>query len=111
MVKVCLNYSDGARAMSRKLTDFITRTRVNNSLIKWHHCFIYRVALATRKMKIKLKKVFDEAVKIVNFIKARALHSRLFHELCQYMYSDHQQLLLHTEVQKKVSWKGFVKDF
>ena len=61
--------------MSGKPTDFITRARANNSLIKWHHCFIHRVALATMKMPEELKKVFNEAVKIVNFIKARTLHS------------------------------------
>jgi len=49
-------------------------------------------------MSEKFKKAFDEAVRIVNFIKAMALHSRLFHELCQYMDSDHQQFLLHTEL-------------
>ena len=43
----CVGIStDRARAMSGKLTGFITRARANNSLIKWHHCFIHRVALA-----------------------------------------------------------------
>jgi len=49
-------------------------------------------------MPKELKKIFDKAVKIVNFIKARALSSRLFHEVCQYIDSDQQQLLLNTEV-------------
>lgn len=40
----------------------------------------------------------DEAVKTVNFIKARPLNSRLFSVLCDEMGSEHRQLLLHTEV-------------
>jgi len=49
----------------------ISTDGANNSLIKWHHCFIHRVALANKKMPEKLKKLFDKVVKIVNFIKAR----------------------------------------
>jgi len=44
------------------------------------------------------KLVFQEAIKVVNFIKSRALQSRLFTKLCSEMGSDHIQLLLHTEV-------------
>jgi hypothetical protein len=46
----------------------------------------------------ELEKVLNQSVKIVNFIKARSLNSRLFEKLCQSMDSDHQQVLLHTEV-------------
>jgi hypothetical protein len=49
-------------------------------------------------MPEELKKVLNESVKIINFIKARPLNSRLFEKPCQSMDSDHQQLLLHTEV-------------
>jgi hypothetical protein len=60
-------------------------------------------------MPEELKKVLNESVKIVNFIKARSLNSRLFEKLCQSTESDHQQLLLHTEVRwlfrgKVLSW-------
>ena len=37
-------------------------------------------------------------MKVVNYIKARPLQSRLFHTICQEMGSTHLQLLLHTEV-------------
>jgi hypothetical protein len=49
-------------------------------------------------MPEELKKVLNESLKIVNFIKASSLNSRLFEKPCQSMDSDHQQLLLHTEV-------------
>ena len=38
------------------------------------------------------------SIKIVNFIKSRPLHSRLFATLCTEMGAEHQQLLLHTKV-------------
>lgn len=49
-------------------------------------------------MPAELKTVLDQSVKIVNFIKSRALNSRLFTILCNEMGSDHNKLLLHTEV-------------
>jgi hypothetical protein len=49
-------------------------------------------------MPAKMKTVLDEAVKIVNFIKARPLNSRLFSALCNFMGSD-QDLLLLGQVQ------------
>lgn len=47
---------------------------------------------------VQFKLVLQEAIKVVNFIKSRALQSRLFTKLCSEMGSDHIQLLLHTEV-------------
>ena len=38
------------------------------------------------------------AIKVVNFIKAGALNSRLFKQLCVDMDSEHQALLFHTNV-------------
>jgi hypothetical protein len=45
-----------------------------------------------------LKTVLTEAVKVVNFIKSRATNSRLFSILCNEMGSEHDKLILHTEV-------------
>ena len=42
--------------------------------------------------------MFFDAVKIINFIKSRALNSRLFKNLCIDMDSDYTSLLLHAEV-------------
>jgi hypothetical protein len=42
--------------------------------------------------------VLSEVVKIVNYIKANALNSRLFAVLCDEMGADHKKLLLHAEV-------------
>jgi len=62
------------------------------------HCMIHRESLASKKMSVELKATFDQAVKTVNFIKARPLNSRLFAQLCAEMGSEHDKLLLHTEV-------------
>jgi hypothetical protein len=65
---------------------------------KYVHCSIHREALAARKMPAILKTVQTESVKDVNFIKSRAMNSRLFSILCNEMGSEHDKLLLHTEV-------------
>ena len=46
---------------------------------------IHKQALATKKMSPELQMVLDEAVKIVNYIKSRALISRLFKIMCEEM--------------------------
>jgi hypothetical protein len=45
-----------------------------------------------------LKDVLDTTVKMVNFVKARPLNSRVFSAQCNDMGSDHVMLLQHTEV-------------
>ncbi|XP_028664100.1 zinc finger BED domain-containing protein 5-like [Erpetoichthys calabaricus] len=89
--------TDGARAMSGINSGLISRVKEIAPDV-WIHCSIHREALATKKMPPRLKNVLDTAVKVVNFIKARPLQSRLCHIICQEMGSTHLQLLLHTEV-------------
>lgn len=49
------------------------------------------------------KLVLQEVIKVVNFIKYRALQSRLSTQLCSEMGINHIQLILHT----KVRWLSF----
>lgn len=65
---------------------------------KFTHCSIHREALATKAMPKELKTVLEQSIKVVNFIKSRALNSRLFSILCNEMGSEHNKLLFHTEV-------------
>jgi hypothetical protein len=65
---------------------------------KFVRCATHREALAARKMPAISKTVLTEAVKVVNFIKSRATNSRLFSILCNEMGSEHDKLLVHTEV-------------
>ena len=61
-------------------------------------CIIHREILATRKMLPNLKSILNDVVKIINYIKARALNSRLFEQLCEEMDKKHKHLLLYTEI-------------
>jgi hypothetical protein len=45
-----------------------------------------------------LKSVLDNAVQIVNIIKARPLNSRLFKLLCSDIDSEYESQIFHTEV-------------
>ncbi|KAK3548121.1 hypothetical protein QTP70_004879 [Hemibagrus guttatus] len=57
-----------------------------------------REALATKEMEPSLHGVLDVAVKIVNFVKARAINSRLFTALCEEVGADYHTLLMHTDM-------------
>jgi len=95
----CVGVStDGARAMSGKFTGLIARIRNIIPSVTWHHCCIHREAIVSKKIPIHLKTVLDDAVKIVNFIKAKSLNSRIFEQLCKDMDSEHYELLLHSEI-------------
>lgn len=65
---------------------FITRVKEKNPSAVGTHCILHR-------------DVLNVAIKLVNFIKAGALNSRLFTLLCKDMESEHEALLFHTNVQ------------
>ena len=90
--------SDGAAAITGKHGGVVTRIKQVAPGAKFTHCSIHREALACKAMPATLKTVLDQSVKVVNFIKARALNSRLFSIICSEMGSEHNTLLLHTEV-------------
>lgn len=95
----CVGLStDGAGAMAGKKTGLIARVKAIAPNVKWTHCSIHREALAVKQMPENLKTTLNEVVKVVNYIKARPLNSRIFTELCEHMGSEHKQLFLHTEV-------------
>lgn len=94
-VGVC---SDGARAMVGKHSGLLARIKEISPNVTWVHCMIHREALVSKNMPPNLMSVLDTGVKIINFIKARPLNSRIFAHICKEMGSEHQHLLLHTEV-------------
>ena len=53
---------------------------------------------ASKTLPALLKEVLSTSVKIVNFIKARALNHRIFKRFCQEMGAKYEVLLCHTEV-------------
>jgi hypothetical protein len=42
------------------------------------HCFIHREAVVSKTLGDDMKKVLDDATKMVNFIKQRPDHSKMF---------------------------------
>lgn len=60
--------------------------------VHFTHSIIHCEALASKAF------VLQTAIKIVNCIKSWPLNARLFAILCKDMSSDHEALLLHTEV-------------
>ena len=74
-VDVC---SDGAMAMVGKLSGAVVRIKNVVPTCTSSHCALPREALVAKKISAALKTLLDEAVKVVNYIKARPLQSSLF---------------------------------
>ena len=90
--------TDGAPSMTGSLKGFVTLAKEKNPEIISTHCFIHREALMKRTLDAELQSVLDDAVKMVNKIKGKALKSRLFSELCESMDANFTCLLYHSEV-------------
>lgn len=60
------------------------------------HCILHRQALTIKSVPDSLKSVLDNAVQIVNFIKARHLNSRHFKLFCNGTGNEYETLIFHT---------------
>lgn len=90
--------TDGASAFTGTKKGFRARVSAVTNSVKFTHCMIHREALASKVLQPEVNKVLNDVISVVNFVKARALNSRLFSILCEEMGSTHDSLLLHTEV-------------
>ena len=90
--------TDGAPAMSGCRSGFVSRVKGVAPHITNTHCMIHREALASNTLPASLNDVLKDVIQMVNFVKASALSTRLFHNLCSTMEPDHQKLLFHTKV-------------
>ena len=61
---------------------------------------IHREALVAEKKFSDLNALVQDAEQIINFIKSRALNTRIFANLCGEMESEFKTLLLHCEVKR-----------
>ncbi|XP_029372249.1 SCAN domain-containing protein 3-like [Echeneis naucrates] len=92
--------TDGAAAMTGRLSGLTARIKEVAPECESTHCIIHREMLASRKMPPELNSVMNDVVKVINHIKAHthALNSRLFEQLCEEMDAEHKRLLLYTEI-------------
>ncbi|XP_068216317.1 SCAN domain-containing protein 3-like [Palaemon carinicauda] len=103
LVGVC---TDGAPAMRGLRFRFVTKVKENNPSVMSTHCILHREALASRTLPAKMMDVLNVAIKVINFIKAGALNSRLFKLLCKDMESEHEALLFHMNQGNAASFRN-----
>ena len=90
--------TDGAPSMSGKIKGFTARALNENPSIIITHCFLHREALVVKACNQDFAEVFNQVVKMVNYMKSRPLKCRIFEQLCRATDAAHTSLLLHTEV-------------
>ncbi|XP_068240038.1 protein FAM200C-like [Palaemon carinicauda] len=90
--------TDGALAMLGNKSGFaaLVKERVPNIITK--HCVLHRHALVVKTLPSHFKEVLSICVKVVNYIRGRALSHRVLKLFCEEMGSEHRVLLFHTEV-------------
>ena len=74
--------TDGAPSMVVSIKGFASLVKQENPDIISTHCFLQREVLISKSLGDVLKIVFDDVIKMVNFIKQRPVHSRMFRRLC-----------------------------
>jgi hypothetical protein len=89
-VDVC---TDGAQSMMGKMCGFIAYVKAIAPKCTNFHCIIIPYSLDVEKVTNALKRVLDEAVKIVKFIKSRPLHSNFQCPLWQNGWHRSQSLI------------------
>ena len=68
--KVCVGIcSDGAPSIVSSIKGFESLLKYENSDIFSAHCFLCREELILTSLEDELKKVFDDLIKMVNFIR------------------------------------------
>ena len=95
LVGVC---TDGAPAMLGSRSGFVTKIKQKCPSALGTHCVIHREALTARTLPVELMNSLNSVIKIINFIKAGALTTRLFTKLCHDVGADHEVLLFHINV-------------
>ena len=90
--------TDGAPAMLGNKFGFAALVKNGVPNVNVTHCMLHRYALAAKTLPPSLKEVLSVCVKVVNFVRSRAINHRIFKVLCQDLGSDHVVLLYHLEV-------------
>jgi hypothetical protein len=90
--------TDGGAAMTGRLSGLVSWVKKENNSVIFNRCIIHRQALVSKKLNPILHETLTEAVKVISFIKSRPLNTRLFHQLCAQVDSEHTGLLFHSEI-------------
>ena len=90
--------TDGAPAMLGNKSEFAALVKNEVPNVNVTHCMLHRYALAAKTLPPSLKEILSVCVKVVNFVRSRAINHRIFKVLCQDLGSDHVVLLYHSEV-------------
>ena len=90
--------TDGAPSMVDRYRGFLSYLKKAVPKVLTVHCVIHWQHLVEKNLSEKLQKFLSTVITAVNKIKANALNSRLFHQLCIENDKDFQFLLLRTEV-------------
>nr|XP_042895255.1 SCAN domain-containing protein 3-like [Parasteatoda tepidariorum] len=100
-----------AAAMTGRLSGLTARIKEVAPESEATHCLIHREVLASRKMSPEFNNVLIDVVKVINYIKAHALNSRLFEQLCEEMDAEYRCLLLYTEIRWLSRGKSLLRVF
>ena len=103
--------TDGAAAMTGRLFGLISRIKEVVPESESTHCIIHREMLASRKISPELNIVLTDVVKVINYVKAHALNSRLFEQLCEEMDAENGRLLSHSEIRWLSRGKSLTRVF
>jgi hypothetical protein len=68
---------------------FASLVKEENYDVVTTHYFLHREVLVSKTLGDEMKKVLDDATKMVNFIKQRPVHSRMFKKLCENLDKEH----------------------
>jgi hypothetical protein len=84
--------------MTGRKNGLIARIRNINPDIRDNDCIVHRQALASKKISPELNDIMSLVIYVFNFIKSKALNSRLFSVLCEEVGTNHRCLHLHSEI-------------
>jgi len=62
------------------------------------HCFIHREQLAVKDMGEHFNDILNQCTTIINFIRARAINSRIFSVMCKEFGSIYNNVLFHSHI-------------
>ena len=78
-------------------SEFIAKIKKTYNGVR-SHCVIHREALSFSILPTAMKDKLATIIRAVNYVKARAVNTKLFTKLCNDMDSNYKTLLFHTFV-------------